>query len=81
LDYVKQLLCRTHPPCLVELAIDNDILLTIIAQNQQQAKDNCFRVETLRTSKTFYHSVDALQNLIPPYSYIKHPEEEKIKNK
>jgi hypothetical protein len=81
LDYAKQLLCRTDLPCLVEFAIDNDILLTIIAQDQQQAKDNCFRVETLRTSKPLYHSVDALRNFFPPDSYVRYPKEEKIKNK
>jgi hypothetical protein len=81
LDYAEQLLCRTHLPCLVELAIDNDILLEIIAQDQQQAKDNCSRVETLRTWAPFYHSVDVLGNFFPPYSYVKHPDEEKMKNK
>ncbi|CAF1300487.1 unnamed protein product [Rotaria magnacalcarata] len=75
LDYAKQLLCRTHLPCLVELAIDNDILLTIIAQDQRQAKDNCSRVETLRTSNPFYHSLDALRSFFPPNSYVKHPDE------
>ncbi|CAF4399062.1 unnamed protein product [Rotaria socialis] len=62
LDYAKQLLCRTHRPCLVELAIDNDILLKIITQDQQQTKDNCSRVETLRTWKPLYHSADVLQD-------------------
>jgi hypothetical protein len=81
LDYAEQLLCRTHLPCLVELAINNDILLTIIAQNQQQAKDNCSKVEALRTSDPFNHSVHVLQNLFPPYSYVKHPKEVKIPNK
>ncbi|CAF2895674.1 unnamed protein product [Rotaria sp. Silwood2] len=81
LDYAEQLLCRTHLPCLVELAIDNDILLEIMTRDQQQAKDNCSRVETLRTWKPFYHSVDVLENFFPPYSYVKHPDEEKMKNK
>ena len=75
MDYAEQFLCRTHLPSLIELAIDNDILLTIIAQNQQQARDNCSRVGTLLTSEPFYESIDALRNFFPPDSYVKHPKE------
>ncbi|CAF1411759.1 unnamed protein product [Rotaria sp. Silwood1] len=46
-DYAEQLLYRTYLPCLIELVIRNDVLLTIINQNQQQVKDNCSKVETL----------------------------------
>ncbi|CAF3595043.1 unnamed protein product [Rotaria socialis] len=48
-DYVEQLLCRTYLPCLIELAIRNDLLVQIMNQNQQQVKDNCSKVETLIT--------------------------------
>jgi hypothetical protein len=47
MDYAEQLLCRTYLPCLNELAIRNDILLTIITQDQHQTIDNCSRVERL----------------------------------
>ncbi|CAF1181307.1 unnamed protein product [Rotaria sordida] len=75
LNYAEQLLCRSHLPSLIELAIDNNILLKIIAQDQQQAKDNCSRVGTVRTLDPFYHSIDTLRNFFPPNSYVKHPKE------
>ncbi|CAF1686998.1 unnamed protein product [Rotaria magnacalcarata] len=75
LDYAEQLLCRSHLPSLIELAINNNILLKIIAQDQQQAKDNCSRVGALRTSDPFYHSIDTLRNFFPPDSYVQHPKE------
>jgi len=65
IDYAEQFLCRTHLPCLVELAIHKDILLTIIAQDQQQARDNCSKVENLLTSKKAYNSIDAILNFFP----------------
>ncbi|CAF2731684.1 unnamed protein product [Rotaria sp. Silwood2] len=75
LDYAEQLLCRSHLPSLIELAINNNILLKIIAQDQQQTKDNCSRVGTLRTSDPFNHSIDTLRNFFPPDSYVQHPKE------
>jgi hypothetical protein len=59
----------------VELASHKNILLAIIAQDQQQARDNCSRVATLRTSEPIYDSIDAVQNFFPPDSYLKHPKE------
>ncbi len=35
MDYAEQFLCQTRLPSLIELAIDNDMLLAIITQNQQ----------------------------------------------
>jgi hypothetical protein len=72
-DYAEQLLYRSYLPSLVELAINNNILLKIIAQDQQQAKDNCSRVRTLRTSDPFNHSIDTLTNFFPPNSFVQHP--------
>jgi hypothetical protein len=65
LDYAEQFLCRIHLPSLTELVIDNDMLLPIIAQNQQQARDNCSRVETLRTPEPFNHSIDSVCHFFP----------------
>ncbi|CAF1431173.1 unnamed protein product [Rotaria sordida] len=59
-DYVEQLLCRTYLPCLIELVIHNDLLLTIINQNQQQVKDNCSKVETLITVEPWYYLTEAM---------------------
>ncbi|CAF3562076.1 unnamed protein product [Rotaria socialis] len=75
LDYAEQLLCRSHLPSLIELAIDSNILLKIIAQDQQQAKGNCSRIGTLLTSHPFYHSIDTLRNFFPRDSYVPHPKE------
>jgi len=47
MDYGEQLLCRARLPHLVELVICNDVLSTIIDQDNQQARDNCSNVETL----------------------------------
>ncbi|CAF4137121.1 unnamed protein product [Rotaria sordida] len=47
-DYAEQLLCRSYLPCLIELVIRNNALSTIIEQNNQQARNNCSKVETLQ---------------------------------
>jgi hypothetical protein len=76
LNCAEQFLCRTHLPFLIELAIHKDILLAIITQDQQQARDNCSKVETLRTSEPIDDSKDVVLNFFPPDSYVKHPKEE-----
>jgi len=75
MDYGEQLLCRTHLPSLIELAIDNDILLAIIDQNQQQAKDNCSKVKTLRTVRPANDSVHTFSKFLSPDAYVEHPDE------
>ncbi|CAF2390754.1 unnamed protein product [Rotaria sp. Silwood2] len=75
MNYAEQFLCRTYLPCLNELAIHTDALFAIIAQDQHQTRDNCSRVERLRTSKPLYNSINAIQNYFPPDSYIQHPDE------
>ena len=62
IDYAEQLICQINLPSLIELAIDKDILFTIISQNQQQARDNCSRVEILRTSKPCCESIYTTRN-------------------
>jgi hypothetical protein len=52
--------------------VDEDILLAIIAQDQQQTRDNCFRVEKLPTSQPLYNSVEAVRHFFPADSYLKH---------
>ncbi|CAF4061155.1 unnamed protein product [Rotaria sordida] len=69
MDYAEQFLYRSHLPCLFELVIDKDILLTIIAQDQQQARDNCSKVENLLTSETYCDSVDAVRKFFPLVSH------------
>ncbi len=69
MDCAEQFLCRTHLPCLIELVIHKGILLTIVAQDQQQARDNCSKVENLLTSEIFYDSVDAVRNFSPLVSH------------
>jgi hypothetical protein len=71
-DYTEQFFCQSHLPSLIELAIDKDILLTLIAQNRQQAKNNCFKVKRLLTSKPSYESIDAIRNFFPSGYYVKH---------
>lgn len=74
MDYGEQLLCRTHLPSLIELAIDNDILLAIIDRDQQQAKDNCSRVKTLRTVQPADDSVYTFLKFFSPDAYIEPPD-------
>jgi len=47
MDYGEQLLCRSDPPDLVELVIDNDVLSIIINENNEQAIKNWSKVERL----------------------------------
>jgi hypothetical protein len=64
-DYVEQLLYRTYLPCLIQLVIRNDLLLTIINQNQQQVKDNCSKVETLITVEPWTYPDSTHVNFFP----------------
>jgi hypothetical protein len=75
LDYAQQFLCQIHLSSLIELAINKDILFTIIAQNQQQARENCSRVRTIITSKPSYESIDIIQDFFPLAYYRKHSQE------
>ncbi|CAF3662211.1 unnamed protein product [Rotaria sp. Silwood1] len=61
MDYAEQFLCQIHLSSLIELVINKDILLKIIAENDQQARENCSRVGTLLTSKPSYESIDAIR--------------------
>ncbi|CAF2825535.1 unnamed protein product [Rotaria sp. Silwood2] len=72
MDYAQQFLCQIYLPSLIELAINKDILLTIIDQNQQQARDNCSRVGRVLTSKPSYESIDIIRNFFPRAHYVKH---------
>ena len=65
MDYAEQLLCRTRLPCLIELIIRNDALLTIINKDQQQAKDNCSKVETLTIVEPCMEPTDVYRNYFP----------------
>ena len=47
-DYGEQILCQSSLPSLIELVIHNNVLSTIIDKNNQQARNNCSKVETLR---------------------------------
>jgi hypothetical protein len=71
MDYAQQFLCRTHLRCLNELAIDKDILLEIIAQDHQQARDNCFKVESLRIAGSIRDVMNTIATFFPLFSHIK----------
>jgi hypothetical protein len=75
MDYAEQFLYQIHLPSLIELAINKDVLLKIIAENDQQARENCSRVGTLLTSKPSYQSIDAIRNFFPLAHYVKHRNE------
>jgi len=74
MDYAEQFLSQIHLS-LIELVINKDILLKIIAENDQQARENCSRVGTLLTSKPSYESIDAIRNFFPLAHYVKHRNE------
>jgi len=69
MDYAEQFLCRSRLPCLTELAIHKQVLLTIVAHDSQQARDNCSKVENLLTSKKWCDSIDAIRNFFPLVSH------------
>ncbi len=69
MDYAEQFLSRARLPRLIELAIQKNILLAIIAQDQQQARDNCSQVENLLTSEKYDDSIDAVRNFFPLVSH------------
>ena len=75
ISYAQQFLCQIDLPSLIELAINKEILLTIINQNQQQARDNCSRVGTILTSEPSFESIDIIRNFFPQACYFKHSEE------
>ena len=75
MDYAEQFLYRMNLSSLTELVIDTDILLKIIAENNEQARKNCSRVGTLQTSKPLYQSIDAIRNFFPLAFYVRHRDE------
>jgi len=79
MNYVEQFLCLTQLSSLIELAINKDILFTIISQNQQQARDNCSRVRTIQTSEPSYESINTIRNCFPLAYYGKPKKESAIK--
>jgi hypothetical protein len=77
MDYAQQFVCQIHLPSTTELAINKDALLTIIDQNQQQARDNCSRGGRILTSEPSYESLDIIRNFSPLADYVKHSTESK----
>ncbi|CAF1578875.1 unnamed protein product, partial [Rotaria magnacalcarata] len=69
MDYAEQLLCRSRLPCLTELAIDKQVLLTIVAHDSQQARDNCSKAENILTSNKWCDSIDAIRLFSPLVSH------------
>jgi len=77
IDYAQLFLYEIHLSSLIELAIDKDILFTMITQNQQRTSDNCSRVEIIQTSNPSYESIDAIRKFFPRAYYIKHVKDQK----
>jgi hypothetical protein len=69
MDYAEQLLCRSHLPHLIELVICNSALLLIIANNDQQAKDNCAKVEKLIIVEPWIVPTSAQLNFFPSVDF------------
>ena len=74
-DYAEQFLCELRLASLVELAINKNILFEIIAQNHPQARENCSKIGTIRTSEPSYQSIDIIRDFCPLADYCKYPEE------
>ena len=47
-DYTEQFLSQSSLPFLIELIIRNNVLSMIIDRNNQQARKNCSKIETLQ---------------------------------
>ncbi|CAF2983412.1 unnamed protein product [Rotaria sp. Silwood2] len=69
MDYAEQFLCRSRLPCLTELAIHKQVLLTIVAHDSQQARDNCSKVENLLTSNKWSDSINVIRNFFPLFPH------------
>ena len=74
-DYAELFLCELRLPSLAELAINKNILFQIIAQNHPQARENCSKIGTIRTSEPSYHSIDIIRDFFPIAKYYKFFEE------
>jgi hypothetical protein len=68
MNYAEQLLCRSHLPNLIELYIRNDALLFILANNNQQAKDNCEKVQSLSIVEPWIKPTSDQLNFFPSVS-------------
>jgi hypothetical protein len=64
-DYAEQMFYRTHLPRLVELFIHYEPLSVIVTQNQQQARDNCSKVELIRVAESSDRSITHLLDFFP----------------
>ncbi|CAF1467634.1 unnamed protein product [Rotaria sordida] len=65
IDYAEQLLCRTRLPCLVELLIHYEPLSTIVTQYQEEARNNCSKIELIRFVDSSTNPTDTLLNFFP----------------
>jgi hypothetical protein len=77
MDYTELFLYEIHLPSLIELAIDKDMLFTLIAQNQQRTSDNCSRLRIIHTSKPSYESRDTIRKIFPQVNYLEHVKDRK----
>ncbi len=68
--YADQLLCRCRLPRLVELIICNDSLLLTIAKDNQQARENCSKVEILQVVEPWMEPTSAQLNFFPLVSIL-----------
>ena len=64
-DYAEQFLYRMNLSSLIELVLSRDILWRIIAENNEQARQNCSRVGTLYTFIPSKESSDLISNFFP----------------
>jgi hypothetical protein len=69
-DYAEQLLCRSRLPCLVQLIIRNDSLLVVIAEDNQQARENCSKVESLQIIEPWIKPTSDQLNFFPSVSVL-----------
>ncbi len=65
MDYAEQFLCRTHLPCLVELLIHYEPLSTIVTQHQEEARNNCSKIELIRIAESSDRSTAPLLDFFP----------------
>jgi hypothetical protein len=73
LNYAEQLLCRSRLPCLVELVIHYNSLLAVMVDNNQQARDNCSKVERLQIVKPWIKPTRFHLKFFPLVSILSNP--------
>ena len=69
------MLCRCRLPCLAELVIRGETLLTVINQDQEQTRDNSSHLELLQTPTPDIKESNAVRTVLPQEIFLRYRRE------